>query len=224
MSDLRHAAIQLEDTLAARSQRANPPMIMGWRGTVVGYNPDNHTVQVEYYHASDQPTHTQWMQLVVMSAAGGAGEGWGVENGAQVLVLELDPRGDDVVAIGFTYNEIDKALGVPPSERHTIDKRGSYYKLTADGAEEGDGQGGAKLYGAGYTFVGSGGATEVGAQNLDETQQASLRFTDIAAYHDWLTTTFLPAWAALLQGGSGAPPPPAMDPPSLGSQTVRIAD
>jgi hypothetical protein len=221
---LRHAATQLEGSIAAKAVQANPMMIMGWRGTVLGYNPDNHTVQVEYFHASDQPTRTQWMQIATGSAAGGAGEGWGPEIGAQVLVVELDPRGDDVVAIGFTFNEIDKALGIPASERHTVDKRGSYYKLTADGAEDGDGQGGAKVFGAGYAFVGSGGTTEIGAQNLDQVDQADIRFTDIRAYHEWLQSTFLPQWAALLQGGSGAPPPPPLDPPNIGSQTVRVAD
>jgi hypothetical protein len=166
---IRLSTVEFGEMNAARALQSNPMMMRGWRGQVIGYNPSNHTVQVEYFHASDQPTRTQWMSLVVPSAVAGHGEGWGVENGAQVLVLELDPAGDDVVAIGFTYNEVDKALGIPPSERWIVDKRGSSIKLTADGPEDGDGQGAVKVTAQAYASTQTDGGLSHVLSDVDDT-------------------------------------------------------
>lgn len=207
--------------MARRSATANPRAYVGFPGTVKSYDPATNTVVVYYSHVDDQQTETPAIPLYTPFAGNGYGMQGGVEEGTPVTVLQLNPDGDDVVAMACSYNEANPAPGAPATEHWTTDKRGSSVKLTADGNTDGDGQGGAKLVGAGYASV-VAPLFEAGAENLDPIPRAAAANADIQAYHSWLVSTILTPLAAILQGGEGVPLPPGT-PPNLGSQTVRVA-
>ena len=100
----------------------------------------------------------------------------------------------------------------------------AFWKLTNDGQNVGDGMGGFRA-GAPDSYASLvGKLVEAGAEGLDPEQQASLRWKDLLAYHNWLFGTALMQWAAAnVQPGSGALGPTGT-PPAQGSQTVRAAD
>src|SRR5580658_4212473 len=116
---------QFSEVLSAHALRKNPRMYRGFRGEVQSYNAVDGTVRVSYYHADDTPTQTPWIPMLSPWGSAGYGLQGGIEEGAQVLLLHLDPDGDNLVALGCTFNDIDTSPGAPPSEFWTTDKRGS---------------------------------------------------------------------------------------------------
>jgi hypothetical protein len=147
---LYDATRELIDLSAARARAGNPQMFNAFVGEVYKYDPAKNAVYVKYYHSGDDPTITQQHQVKVPWGGPGYGVQGGLEEGTQVLLFQLDPAGDDLVCLGVLYNEVDTAPGTPASEFWVTDKRGSYTKLTQDGATPGDGQGAVKTQGAAY--------------------------------------------------------------------------
>jgi len=223
----RNEAHELGEMMAARAKRAIPLHQICFWANIWDFDPETGMVKVYYPHVANTPTWAQWLRYVSPAAIGGYGMQYGPERGALVLVLQmsLDPQNaDDAIVIGGIFNDPNPPPGAQSSELFIVDKRGSSIKLQIDGQNEGDGQAGLNLEGAGYASL-VAPLVEAGAKNLDPVQQALLRFSDLVAYHNWLFGTALPAWAvAQLQPGSGAAGPPPQDPPILGSQTVRAAD
>jgi type VI secretion system (T6SS) baseplate-like injector VgrG len=224
----RTAATQLAEMMATRAARTNPPVFVGFRGEIAAYNPNDGTVKVSYYHASDQPTTTQWIPLMTLMAANGYGEAWGTEVGAQVAVLSFDPAGDHLIALGFTFNSgADFPMNVPPSEKWTVDKRGSSIKFQADGASPGDGQAGLNLEGAGYgSWVTP--LLELAKKNLDPVTASAYNQQFAQALANAIMTAvaqMFTAFAVTVQPGSGVPPPTTVSVTApTGSQTVRVAN
>lgn len=228
MSRFRSAAVQHGEMAAARAARALSALHIGFWGEVSNYNPTTGAIQVAYSHTADLPTTTQWIPLGHQFGCKGYGDQWYPEVGAQVLLLQLSPRGDDLVALVFGFNAEDAPPkpDLKPGERFINDRNGSSLYWSQDGPEQDDGQQGLRAHGAGYASLtsGNGGPTEVGDENLDPTEQAGWRNKDWVAGVQWAWTQLAAQIAATCQAGSGADIGPCPTPPNFGSQKVRIAD
>jgi len=223
----------LYEIMAMRARRANPVPIYLHIGELKAWNPANNTVDVYLPHVdgANSPT-TQTFPMPLMT--GITGPNYGDQVGPdtsgtqplQVVVACGSPDGDDYVALGFLYTANQQPPGAPATELWRVDKRGSSLKLTVDGKTVGDGAGGAKLLGDGYASV-VAPLTELGAQNLDPSEDAVIRKTDLDAALSALTAhvqTALNTLAGEVQGGSGVSSPSIVATTSTGSSIVKAAN
>ena len=221
----RYGTRHLAQRIMAASQRYStkaPPIALG---TIVSFNKTDHTIVAKVDYGDGFAFTTTPSQLMVPwhGADSGTpyGEGGGPEEGQQCVVATLDADTDLYLILGFTPFDDATGIGVPAGEQWTVDKRGSFSKFVAA-------RGGAlRHFAAGFATIFGGTATEVGGENLDATDDAIIRKSDLdQALSDQIAQlkTDLTAWAAAsLMGGSGAGGPSPTAITSTGSSVARAA-
>jgi len=212
----------LAQAIGAVSQRFNgqPPAIV--LGSIVSYDAATNRAVAEVDWGTGFTYQTPPSQLMVPWNGADYTDQSGPQGGEQCVVACLDPYGDVFVILGYTTNDDAPGANVPSGERKIVDPRGSFVHWATE-------RGGAvRTSAAGYATIFGGTGTEVGGENLDETNDAIMRKSDVdaalAAQIAQLKSD-LTTWAAAhLQGGSGASGPTTLTAvESTGSTKARAA-
>lgn len=195
---------------AARRAQSSPwPIVVG---EIVSYDPSTHFVVAQYDVVDNNGTVLQQQtppsQLMVPWWGDGYGDQSGPESGAQCTIAILDPQGSTFLVLGFTSNDLNPGFNTPAGEKQILDKRGSFVWWSGL-------RGGVlRIFGQGFATIFGTNGTEVGGENLDETQDAicTKRYVDDVIQRQLSQLrTDLVTWAgAHLQSGSGAPGPTSL--------------
>jgi hypothetical protein len=196
---------------------AQPVMLVG--GTINSYDPTTQYVTVDIDMGGGWMYTTPPSQLMAPWHGNQFSASFGAVPGTQVLVAVVDPAGNEFVVLGFTSNDPDPGINVPSGDGMVMDPNGNFVNWTAD-------RGGAmRHYGTAFATIFGGQGTEVGGENLDATNDAIIRKSDLdLALSNQVSQiqAEIETWAAAhLQPGSGAPPPTLTAVESTGSSLAR---
>jgi len=202
---MRHGSRALTQQVGLAAQRftAQPhPLALG---QIVSFDPATHMAVAKVDYGDGFVFNTPPSQLMVPWHGPGYSDASGPEEGQQCIVGTLDAAGDVFVILGFTATEDANGINVPAGEKKVLDKHGSF--VHHSGARGGS----MRTFGNAFATLVGGTATEVGGENLDATNDAIIRKSDLdAALVAQLVQlkSDLTTWAATkLQPGSGATAP-----------------
>jgi hypothetical protein len=198
-----------------------------WFGVVQAYEPATHRVKVKIDKGNGQAYITPWSPICspfwgpTTSGSRSYGLQGGTPLGAQALVGVVDEQGNLFVVFGFCSNSLDPGQGTPSDEFWLQDVRGSFLQLIAKGG------GSLRAFATGIASFFGGSRTEIGGENLDTSQQAVIRKSDLDAAlvrQVAMLQAQLSAWAgSSVQGGMGASGPTLSPIQSTGSTKVTSA-
>jgi hypothetical protein len=208
----------------ARRATSSPwPFVMG---EIVSYDPTTSFVVAQYDVVDRDGTvyqnQTPPSQLMMPWWGQGYGDQMGPEPGAQCVIAILDPQGNEFLVLGFTSNDLDPGFNTPSSERHILDKRGSFVWWSAL-------RGGVlRIFGKGYATLFGTNGTEIGGENLNATNDAIITKTHLDAALAALTMQYSSEISAYLAAnvshGSGAPAITLSPVTSTGSSLARAVE
>jgi hypothetical protein len=201
-------------------------------GELTDYDPTTHTAKFNLPMVTDENDNIQetgFLPLGTMFTGVGFGLQFPPDQGDQALILFLDHNGSTPMAAVFLYNQTETPPFTDGKSWGWLDKLGNFVKTTKDGANAGDGAGGARVLGQAYASV-VAPKVELSKEGLT-TDQDVVRRKDLQMVVDQVNS-FIDIFNShthmgVQSGGSSTAPPtsPATDlSPAQASSTVAAND